>query len=135
MTTMNPYLNFAGNAREALDFYKSIFGGEVSGLQTYADGGMPHEPGKENWVMHSEFKADGVFFMAADDPSGAIKTSNNNISLSLQFTDITEIDRTFDALAQGGQVTMPLDTAPWGARFGMLKDKFGIQWLLNCYVQ
>ncbi len=135
MTTMNPYLNFAGNAREALDFYKSIFGGEVSGLQTYGEGGMAHDDTMKNRVMHSEFKAEGVFFMASDAPDDTQPHSDNNISLSLNFTDLAEIDRVFAALAQGGQVTMPLDTAPWGARFGMLTDKYGIQWLLNCYVQ
>ena len=136
MTTLNPYLNFPGTCRDALDFYKTIFGGEVVGLQTFAQGGMPIDEKHANAIMHSEFKADGIYFMASDDPQGAnIASQNNNISLSLVFTDVAEIDRVFAALADGANVTMPLSTAPWGARFGMLTDKFGIQWLFNCYLQ
>lgn len=135
MTTSNPYLHFAGNAREALDFYKTIFNGEVIGLQTYGEGGMAHDETMKDRVMHSEFKADGVYFMASDSPTDVTPHPDNNISMSLNFSDTAEIDRVFNALSNGGTITVPLDTAPWGARFGMLTDKFGIQWLLNCYVQ
>jgi PhnB protein len=135
MITSNPYLHFSGNAREALDFYKTIFNGEVSGLQSYAEAGMAHDESMKNRVMHSEFKAGGVYFMASDSPTDVAPHSDNNISMSLNFSDTAEIDRVFNALAQGGTVTVPLDTAPWGAKFGMLTDKYGIEWLLNCYVQ
>lgn len=134
MTSMNPYLNFAGNAREALEFYKKLFGGEVTTLTTYGDGGMAQDESMKNRVMHSEFKADGVFFMASDAPDNTQPHSDNNISLSLNFTDVPEQTRVFNALAQGGAVTMPLDISPWGTSFGMLTDKYGIQWLLSCNV-
>ena len=135
MTSMNPYLSFAGNCREALDFYKPIFGGEVSGMQTYGESGFPGTDATPNAIMHSEFKAEGVYFMASDDTRGFKVHPENNISLSLQFTDVAEQTRVFNALAHGGSVTVPLDVAPWGASFGMLTDKYGIQWLLNCYVK
>ena len=135
MQSMNPYLSFEGNCREALEFYKPIFNGEVMGLQTYGESGFPGSDKTPNAIMHSEFKADGVYFMAADDTRGFQVRPDNNIALSLNFTDVAEQTRVFNALASGGTVTVPLDVAPWGASFGMLTDKFGIQWLLNCYVQ
>lgn len=135
MVSLNPYLSFAGDCRAALDFYKAIFGGEVSGLQTYGESGFPDTGATPDAIMHSEFRADGIHFMASDAMRGFKVHPDNNISMSLHFSDVPEETRVFNALAEGGTVTMPLNLSPWGANFGMLTDKFGIEWLLNCYVK
>jgi len=131
MKTLNPYINFAGKCREALAFYQDCFGGEILALQTFAE--APEEvPGasKDN-VMHAEFKAESIFFMATDGMGSGV-VEGSNISLSLNFTDETEQETIFMALSQGGNVTMPLAEMFWGAKFGSLTDRYGINWMLNC---
>jgi Uncharacterized protein conserved in bacteria len=129
---LNPYLNLSGRCREALDFYKASLGGEVVTLMTFADAKTATPPGLEHNVMHSEFRSEGVHLMASDGMPGHPTTTGDNISLALGFDDPAEQTRVFDALAQGGEVTLPLHDAFWGDRFGMLIDRFGIHWLFNC---
>lgn len=132
MKGTNPYLNFAGDARDALELYTKCFGGKVVALQTYGDANMADSDAVKDKIIHSEFHADGVHFMAADDMRGFTVRPGNNITMMVDCSDTTEQDRLFDLLSEGGTVTMPLTDAFWGARFGELTDRFGIQWMLNC---
>ncbi len=131
-----PYLFFTGNCEEALNFYKGIFGGEVAGLMRWKDmpkdaGGPEVTPENEQKVMHARFQSDSVSLMAADASPG--KTYGEGpISLCLGMTDPAEAQRVFDGLAAGGNVEMPLADMFWGAMFGMLTDKYGIDWMIEC---
>jgi PhnB protein len=130
--TLNPYIDFGGRCREALDFYKSCFGGEVVALMTYADAKIETPPQFANHVLHSEFRSEQIHFMASDGRADMPATVGSNIMLSILFTDAAEQERVYAALAAGGNAHLPLHDAFWGARFGMLVDRFGINWMLNC---
>ncbi len=135
MKKLNPYLNFPGNTREALNFYKECLKGEIVSMQTYGETHMDVEDKYKNNIIHAEFKADGVEFMASDGMPGFAATPGNMIAMSINLDDEQEQKDIFNALAAGGKVTMPLDKTFWGAIFGQLTDRFGIQWLLNCVVK
>ena len=131
MALLNPYLNFRGQAREAMEFYQSVLGGELT-VSTFGEFQMPGvEDAEKDSIMHSQLTTPAGFtLMGADVPShmpGEI--SNGTLSISGNETD--EIRGYFDALAEGGQVGMPLDQAPWGDYFGQLTDRFGVSWLVN----
>ena len=131
-----PYLFFTGNCEEALNYYKGIFGGEITTLMRWKE--MPQDAagpevtsGNENKVMHARFEAGPVVLMAGDASPG--KTYGEGpLSLSIGLTDVAQAQRIFDGLAAGGKVEMPLADTFWGAKFGMLTDKFGIDWMINC---
>jgi PhnB protein len=130
-TRLNPYLNFRGTARQAMDFYQSVFGGELT-RSTFAEGGMPHDPSEADQIMHSQLETDGgLTLMVADVPSSMELTVGNNFSVSLSGDDEAELRGYWDKLADGATVTMPLERAPWGDTFGMLVDRFGVNWLVN----
>jgi PhnB protein len=133
---LEPYLFFTGNCEEALNHYKEVFGGEIVGLSRQkdapADAQMAPESG--DLVMHATFKGPGFSFMASDARPG--KTYGEGpMSLSLSLTDVNEGQRIFDALAKGGTVESPMQDMFWGAKFGMLTDKFGIDWMINCVLE
>ncbi|RYG71210.1 VOC family protein [bacterium] len=133
MITMSPYIGFAGKTRDALALYARCFGGATVEMRTIADAGMPPtRPGGAQDVLHAEFKAEGVHLYATDCDDGQPIVDGNRVSLCVNLDDEAEQTRIFDALADGGTVGMPLQPMFWGARFGMLKDRFGIQWMLNC---
>jgi PhnB protein len=134
-TKLNPYLNFREGTREVMEFYVSVFGGELT-LMTFADaGGMGIDESEQDKVMHSQLVTDGgLTLMASDvpdhmvpDPSAVI--SNGSISLSGE--DEAELRGYYEKLADGGTVTVPMEKAPWGDVFGMCVDKFGVDWLVN----
>ena len=133
---LEPYLFFPGNCEEALNFYKEVFRGQIADISRMKDmpkdaGGPPVTPETAEKVMHASFKSPGVSFMASDASPG--KTYGEGaISLSLGTSDLAEAERVFNGLAAGGNVEMPLADMFWGARFGMLTDKFGIDWMINC---
>jgi len=128
MKTLSPYLSFGGNAEAALNFYAEAFNGRVTELKRFAEAPqMPH-PNK-NEILHGRVEADGIRVMASDGKKDA---PAGRISLSLEFTDNAELDRVFAKLSAGGTVTMPVAEQFWGARFGMLTDKFGVAWMVNC---
>jgi len=127
----NPYINFKDNTRAAMEFYKSIFGGTLN-LSTFKDGGMPHDPSEDEKIMHADFEGDnGVHFMASDTPNSMPYTEGANMGLSVSGDDEETLKGFWEKLSEGGKVTMPLDKAPWGDMFGMLTDKFGINWMVN----
>lgn len=131
---LNPYINFNGTAREAMEFYTSVFGGELL-LTTFKEGGAPVGADEENKVMHASLSSDkGIFFMASDTPSHMEHVSGKNISMSLSGEDAEELSGYWEKLSAGATVEQPLVKAPWGDTFGMLTDKFGIRWMVNITV-
>lgn len=136
MATINTYLNFMGNTEEAFNFYKSVFGGEFLALQRFKDtpeaGNLP--PEDQDKIMHVALPIGaGNVLMATDtlESMGHTLTVGNNISISINADSEAEADQLFNGLAEGGQVTMPLEKAFWNAYFGMVTDKFGIHWMVN----
>ena len=128
---LNPYINFQGQAREAVEFYKAAFGGTLT-MSTYKEGGVPHDPSEANHIMHAMLTADnGIVLMVADTPSGMEYKPGTNISLSLSGDEETQLKGYWETLSAGGTILQPLAMAPWGDTFGMFIDKFGINWLVN----
>jgi PhnB protein len=129
-SVLSPYLNFAGNAREAMEFYRTVFGGQLD-LTTFKEFGST-DPTEGDKIMHSSLVADnGITLMAADTPAGMERGGGSTVSIALGGDDEAELSGYFARLAEGGTVTMPLAEAPWGAKFGALTDRFGIDWMVN----
>ena len=131
MEAITPYLNFNGNAAEALAFYSKALNGKILFQQTFGESPMPSADEMKDKIMHASFQADKLTLMVSDCPPEYTAVSGNNISLSLNFTDVESIDKTFAALSEGATITMELQDTFWGARFGMLTDKFGMNWMFN----
>lgn len=130
-TRLNPYLNFKDNAREAMEFYKTVFGGKLE-LSTFKELNASGDPSEDNKIMHSMLEAEnGLTFMAADTPGGMEYRPGTNMSMSLSGDNDAELSAYFEKLSDGGTIHEPLKVAPWGDKFGMLTDKFGIGWLVN----
>jgi PhnB protein len=132
-TQLNPYLSFRDNAKQAMEFYRSVFGGELAS-STFAEFHASDDPAEQNKIMHSMLTtAGGLVLMASDTPNRTDYTSGNNFSISLsgEQADEAELRGYWDKLSAGGTVTMPLGPAPWGDVFGMCTDKFGVNWLVN----
>jgi PhnB protein len=129
-SVLNPYLNFDGNARQALEFYKEIFGGELK-LNTYGEYGDKNAPEANN-VMHGQLETtSGYTLMGADNPPGAEHKPGNNITISLSGEDGDELRGYWETLSSGGMIILPLEKQMWGDEFGMCADKFGIPWMVN----
>ncbi|MDQ3629387.1 MAG: VOC family protein [Actinomycetota bacterium] len=130
-THLNPYLGFRDCAEEAMDFYQSVFGGEVT-RNTFADLHGSADPAEQDKVMHSMLTtATGLVLMAADTPDSMELAPDSNHSVSLSGEDDTELRGYWEKLSEGGTVTAPLERAPWGDSFGMCVDKFGVRWMVN----
>jgi PhnB protein len=130
-TRLNPYLGFRDNAREAMDFYQSVFGGELT-RSTFGEFQASQDPAEKDKIMHSQLLTDsGYALMAADTPNGMSYNPGDTIAVSLSGDDEDELRRYWDGLSDGADVTMPLEKAPWGDSFGMLTDKFGVRWMVN----
>lgn len=128
---LNPYVSFRNNAKQALEFYQSVLGGELT-MSTFADFEASQDPAERDLIMHGQLEAPGgLVLMAADTPSTMEHTPGNNITISLSGDDGDTLRRFYEKLSQGGQQTMPLGPVPWGEAFGMCVDKFGIQWMVN----
>ena len=127
----NPYLNFKGDTREAMEFYHGVFGGDLT-INTYALGGMPHDPAEGDKILHAQLDGhDGLTLMASDTPNGMPFTPGSQISISLSGDNDAQLRDWFAKLAGSGAVTMPLEQAPWGDLFGACTDKYGINWMVN----
>lgn len=131
MEPIVPYLNFNGNAGEALDFYTKAFDGKVVFQQKFGDSPMDVPADFKDKVMHATFQAGSLTIMASDCGPNQSVSPGTNYALSLNFKSVDDIERTFAALSPGAQITMALEDTFWGARFGMLTDKFGINWMFN----
>ncbi|WP_020142017.1 VOC family protein [Terracoccus sp. 273MFTsu3.1] len=126
---LNPYIGFKDDARAAMEFYRSVFGGEltVSTFGEFGDSG-PNAEG----VMHAQLETpSGYTIMASDTPEGMTYTPGSAITVSLSGDDTDELKRYWAGLAEGGTVSMPLEKQAWGDEFGMLTDRFGIAWMVN----
>lgn len=134
MKAINAYLSFDGQCREAMSFYRQCLGLDLE-LNAYPDASGQPSSDPSAKIMHSQLMKGGMaLLMASDTPHGPL-ARGNNFSVAIHCDSTEEIERAFGALSQGGEVRMPLTDAPWGARFGMLTDRFGIQWMLNCSLQ
>ena len=133
MEAIVPYLNFNGNAVEALAFYAKAFDGKVVYQQTFGESPMAEQTPDDykSKIMHATFQAGELTFMLSDCMPDQPVTGGNNTSLSLNFKTVADIEKTFAALSPGANIIMPLQDTFWGARFGMLTDKFGINWMFN----
>ncbi|MGN8553911.1 UNVERIFIED_CONTAM: VOC family protein [Microbacterium sp. SLM126] len=131
MPSLNPYLSFQNQAREAMTFYQSVFGGELD-VSTFGQfEGMVQDPAENDLVMHAQLTSpDGFVLMAADTPTGMEYRRPAGISVSVSGDDEAALQGWWDALSDGGTTVMPFATPPWGGRFGMLTDRFGIDWML-----
>lgn len=127
---LNPYLSFQSNAREAMEFYRSVFGGSLD-VRTFKDFHASKEPAEDELVMHSVLETDDFTIMASDTPRRIEYKPGSNFNLSLSGDDEPRLRGYFNKLCEGGTITMPLEKALWGDTFGMCVDKFGIQWLVN----
>ncbi|MGC5170567.1 VOC family protein [Micromonospora sp. DT81.3] len=130
MTTLNPYISFRNNAREAMEFYQSVFGGELA-VDTFGSYDMGQDPAENDLVMHAQLETpDGLTLMAADTPSSMPYKEPAGVSVSVSGDDEARLQSVWDGLTAGGTVVMPFETPPWGGRFGMLTDKFGVDWMV-----
>jgi PhnB protein len=130
-TKLNPYLSFRETAKQAMEFYQSVFGGDLT-LSTFGDFQASKDPAEQAKIMHGLLVTDnGLTLMGADTPNGMDYTPGNNYSVSLSGDDESELRRFWEGLSAAGTITMPLEPAPWGDVFGMCTDKFGVTWLIN----
>jgi len=127
---LNPYISFSDNARQALEFYQSVLGGNLT-LNTFGDMGAQDSP-DANKIMHGMLETDsGYSLMAADTPTGMEHNPGTNISVSLSGDDAADLRRYWDKLAAAGTVSIPLEKQMWGDEFGICVDQFGITWMVN----
>ena len=131
MFGVKPYLSFNGNCREAINFYKDALGGEILFTQSYGESPMKGS-GPDDAVMHCTLKVGDSHIMAADICEGQAATAGNNISLAIGSNDPEGADAMFEKMSDGATITMPMQETFWAARFGMLTDKFGMNWMFNC---
>lgn len=131
VTRLNPYLSFRDTAAEAMAFYQSVLGGELE-RNTFGEYQMSDDPAEADKIMHSQLETPGgLTLMAADTPNGMEHHPGSSIAVSLSGEDEAELRGYFEGLSAGGTVTAPFEKAPWGDTFGMLTDKFGINWMVN----
>ena len=130
-TRLNPYLSFRDNARQAMEFYQTVFGGELT-LSTFAEMHASEDPSEQDKIMHSMLVSQNdLVLMGADTPISMEYTAGNNHSVSLSGEDDAELRGYWEKLSASGAVTVPLEKAPWGDSFGMCVDGFGVPWLVN----
>jgi PhnB protein len=127
---LNPYLSFVADARRAMEFYESIFGGTLT-LMTFGESGASDTPDADK-IMHAQLETDsGYTLMASDTPAGMPHESGTSIAISLSGDDADELRGYWDRLCDGGKVIMPLERQMWGDDFGMCRDRFGTRWMVN----
>lgn len=131
MKQLNVYFNFDGTCEQAMNFYAACLGGTIEFMQRFGDSHMEIEPASKDRIMHCTLRAGDIVLMASDSRPGEPVTSGDQISLSLNFDNENEQTETFNKLAESGKITMPLEDVFWGARFGMVTDQFGVNWMFN----
>jgi PhnB protein len=130
-TLLNPYIAFKDNTRQAMEFYQSVFGGELK-MNTFKEFNASMFPADDNLIMHAELKAgNGLMLMASDTSERMEYKPGTNISMSLSGENADELRGYFNKLSAGGMVSMPLEKQVWGDVFGMVTDKFGVGWMVN----
>ena len=132
---LNPYLTFNGNAEEALEFYRSALGGKLDIMRFEGTPAAKHAPaGWDRKVLHGRLETSAGVIMASDATPEQGGQPGSNFSIAIGTDDEAQTEAVFSKLAAGGKVTMPLEETFWSKRFGMLVDKFGITWLVNCVI-
>jgi len=136
MALINPHINFNGNAEEAFTFYKSVFGGEFAKVIRFKDLSSPEfsvAPNEENKVMHIALPIGKNFLMGNDVPEimGRTNENENRSKISISTESREEAEKLFYGLSEGGNIEMPIADSPWGSYFGMFRDKFGIEWMVD----
>lgn len=136
MALINPHINFNGNAEEAFNFYKSVFGGQFAKIVRLKDLAGPDFPVGENdaeKILHIALPIGGNILMGNDVPSflGSVNENENRSKISISAASREEADQLFHGLSAGGTVEMPIGDSPWGSYFGMLRDKYGIEWMVD----
>ncbi len=128
---LNPYLGFRDTAKAAMEFYQSVFGGDLT-TSTFGEFGASEDPAEKDKIMHAQLTAPGgLVLMGADTPASMEVPGQTSISVSLSGDDDQALRGYWEKLSDGGTVTMPLEKAPWGDSFGMCVDRFGVPWLVN----
>ena len=131
MTILSPYINFRGNARQAMEFYHSVLGGDLV-ISTFGESRMSQDPSEDDLLMHSQLTgAGGIVLMGSDAPARMPLTIGDNVSVSLSGDDEEELRGYWDGLSRDATITAPFERAPWGDLFGMCTDRFGVHWLVN----
>ncbi len=128
---LHPYFVFNGQAREALHFYCKALDITHGEIKTYGESPMPHAPEQKDWVVHAELIFEGETIAMFADSADAPLTKTPNIHISLNYTNLALMEKSFVQLAKGGKIDMPLEKKFWNATFGTLTDKFGIHWMMN----
>jgi PhnB protein len=136
MATINPYINFNGNAEEAFNFYKSVFGGEFTGVVRFKDlesSEFPVPENEANKIMRIVLPIGGNTLIANDVPEsmGPVSENENRSKISVSTESREEADRIFAGLSAGGTVEMPMDKSPWNTYFAMFRDQYGIEWTVE----
>jgi PhnB protein len=136
MPRIDPHINFNGNAEEAFNFYRSVFGGEFKQLKRFRDlagGGFPLAEKEADKIMHISLWIGKNLLMANDVPEhmGRTNENENRSKICITAESREEADKLFNGLSEGGQIEMPVSDSPWGSYFGMLRDKYGIEWMVN----
>lgn len=136
MALINPYLHYNGNAEEAFNFYKSVFGGEFAKISRFKDISSPDYPVAENdatKIMHIALPIGKNILMASDVPEsmGQVNETENRFKISVSAESREEADKLFNGLSAGGNIEMPIAESPWGSYFGMFRDKFGVEWMID----
>ncbi len=136
MPLINPYINFNGNAEEAFNFYKSVFGGEFAQVMRFKDLASPEfvvSENEANKIMHIALPIGKNILMANDVPDvlGKVNENENRSKISISAESKEEADKLFNGLSAGGQIEMPISNSPWGSYFGMFRDKYGIEWMVD----
>ena len=136
MAQINPHINFNGNAEEAFTFYKSVFGGEFAKIMRFKDISSPEFPVTENdanKIMHIALPIGKNILMANDVPEsmGQTNENENRSKISISAESKEEADKLFNGLSEGGQIEAPIGDSPWGSYFGMFRDKYGIEWMVD----
>ena len=127
---LNPYLSFDSNARQAMEFYRDVFGGDLR-INTFGEYGQADSPDADK-IMHAQLEAaNGFTLMGADTPTGMQRNPGDTITISLSGDDADNLRGYWEKLSAGGNVTMPLEKQMWGDEFGMVVDKFGVPWMVN----
>jgi PhnB protein len=126
-----PYFSFDGQARNALEYYKEVFEGEVLRVQTFGEADFPSPPEIADHIMHAQFKKGELFFMMSDSFPGQAPTAGNQVSLVLELESEEDINMYYERLSEKGTVIMELQDTFWGAIYAKVKDPYGINWDLN----
>lgn len=137
MAHINPHINFNGNAEEAFNFYRSVFGGDFSKIVRFkelAGPGIEIDKAEEDKIMHIALPIGPNLLMGNDVPQvlGRVNEAENRSKIVVHVDSKEEADRVFNNLSAGGAIEMPIDDSPWGTYFGMFRDRFGIEWMIEC---